>query len=181
MRAYIFIARRVQPSLSLVDHEAEVCILTKLFSYYRFLPPDTKLRKNPLPPRFEPVTWVARRLRGYQLDHRGDRLTSNDLEKKLRRSRAVSCQGDQRLHANQIKQNTPNLQARRETKLSHPPHCLPGNLLLTRPSLHIGQRTSDKNRTHAGFSRCEACCQTCSPGPLRGRRNGGRVEKRART
>ncbi len=56
--AYIFIARRVRPSLSLVDHEAEVCVLTKLFSYCRFLPPDTKVRKKPLPPRFEPVIWV---------------------------------------------------------------------------------------------------------------------------
>ena len=53
-----FIARRVQPSLSLVDNEVEFCLLTKLFS---FLSLSTTIRyeseKNPLPPRFEPVTW----------------------------------------------------------------------------------------------------------------------------
>ena len=31
-----FITRRVQPSLSLVDNEVEFCLLTKLFSSYRF-------------------------------------------------------------------------------------------------------------------------------------------------
>lgn len=35
------------------------------------------------------------------------------------------------------------------------------------------------SRTHAGFLRCEACCQTCSQDPLRGRTAGGRVGKRA--
>ena len=28
VRAFIFIARRIQPFLSLVDHKAEICVLT---------------------------------------------------------------------------------------------------------------------------------------------------------
>ncbi len=51
------------------------CAYSRSFSaFYRFLPPDTKVRKNPLSPRFEPVTWVPEGyLRGCQLDNRGDR------------------------------------------------------------------------------------------------------------
>ena len=57
-----FIARRVQPSLSLVDSEVEFCLLTKLFSFLSLSTTRYESEKNPLPPRFEPVTWS---LEGY--------------------------------------------------------------------------------------------------------------------
>ena len=57
-----FIARRVQPSLSLVDNEVEFCLLTKLFSFLSLSTTRYESEKNPLPPRFEPVTWS---LEGY--------------------------------------------------------------------------------------------------------------------
>ena len=39
-------------------------VYSRSFSaFYRFLLPGTKVRKNPLSPRFEPVTWV---LEGYE-------------------------------------------------------------------------------------------------------------------
>ncbi len=42
----------------LVDHELEVCFLTKLFSILSLSTPRHESEKNPLSPRFEPVTWV---------------------------------------------------------------------------------------------------------------------------
>ena len=70
-----FIARRVRLSLSLVNTKVEFCLLTKLFRYRlsRFPLPGTKVRKKPTLAEIRTRDLAARRLRGYRLDHRGDR------------------------------------------------------------------------------------------------------------
>ena len=63
--AFIFIAIRIQPSLSLVDREVEFCVPTNLSFFTCWaLHRDSNSRPN------------VRRFRGYQLNHRGDRYTS---------------------------------------------------------------------------------------------------------
>ena len=55
--ASIFIARRVRPSLSLVNTKVEFCLLTKLFSYTSLSTTRHECEKK-LSPRLEPVTWL---------------------------------------------------------------------------------------------------------------------------
>ena len=76
VHAFIFLARRIQPFLSLVDREVEFCVLTVLinrsplvghFFVFCFLDEKSQL------PGFELMSKRVRRLRGYQLSYRGDR------------------------------------------------------------------------------------------------------------
>ena len=73
--ALIFLARRIQPFLSLVDREVEFCVLTIysfsirwafLFSFFSF-----SVRKIP----FDGIELTSQRVRGYMvpLSYRGDR------------------------------------------------------------------------------------------------------------
>ena len=72
---HFFIAKRLRLSLSLVNTKVEFCLLTKSFSAInRFPLPGTTVRKKPTLAEIQTRDLVARRLRGYQLDHRGDRL-----------------------------------------------------------------------------------------------------------
>ena len=75
VRALIFLARRIQPFLSLVDREVEFCVLTIesfstrwafLFSFFSF-----SVRKIP----FAGIELTSQRVRGYMvpLSYRGDR------------------------------------------------------------------------------------------------------------
>ena len=75
--ALIFLARRIQPFLSLVDREVEFCVLTIssfstrwafLFSFFSF-----SVRKIP----FAGIELTSQRVRGYMvpLSYRGDRYT----------------------------------------------------------------------------------------------------------
>ena len=76
--ALIFLARRLQPFLSLVDRQVEFCVLTiQSFSTcwailfivsYFFSEEKSQL------PGFELTSQRVRRFRGYQLRYRGDRL-----------------------------------------------------------------------------------------------------------
>ena len=77
VHAFIFLARRMQPFLSLVDREVEFCVLTIeslstswtfLFLFFVFTEEKSQL------PGFELTSQRVRRLRGYQLSYRGDRL-----------------------------------------------------------------------------------------------------------
>ena len=76
--ALIFIARRIQPFLSLVDREVEFCALTKLLIVLHFL--DIFIlfiylfivRENPSSEKLRPN---VRRFRDYQPNHRDDRLS----------------------------------------------------------------------------------------------------------
>ena len=81
VRALIFLARRIQPFLSLVDCEVEFCVLTiELFStrwaffslFFSFL-----VRKIP----FAGIGLTSQVSEGYEvpLSYRGDRLCTNDL------------------------------------------------------------------------------------------------------
>ena len=76
VRALIFLVRRIQPFLSLVDREVEFCVLTIssfstrwafLFSFFSF-----SVRKIP----FAGIELTSQRVRGYMvpLSYRGDRL-----------------------------------------------------------------------------------------------------------
>ena len=71
--AFIFLARRIQPFLSLVDREVEFCVLTiQSFStcghfFFFFCEEKSQL------PGFELTSQRARRFRGYQLSYRDDR------------------------------------------------------------------------------------------------------------
>ena len=72
--AYMLIARRVQPSLSLVDNEVGFLFTHEAFQLLRLSTTRYEREKNPLVPRFEPVTWS---LDGYvdtTLDHWGTGL-----------------------------------------------------------------------------------------------------------
>ena len=73
VRAFIFLARRIQPSLSLVDRQVEFCVLTIssfstrwafLFSFFSF-----SVRKIP----FTGIELTSQRVRGYMvpLSYRG--------------------------------------------------------------------------------------------------------------
>ena len=78
MRALIFLARRIQPFLSLVDREVEFCVLTKynrspLVWHLDFFLGSFREDKSQLP-GFELTSQRVRGLRGYQLIYRGDRL-----------------------------------------------------------------------------------------------------------
>ena len=78
MLAVIFLAKMIQPFLSLVDREVEFCVLTIssfstccasiLFYFVFFCEEKYQL------PEFELTSQRVRRFRGYQLNHRGDRL-----------------------------------------------------------------------------------------------------------
>ena len=89
VRALTFLARRIQPFLSLVDREAEFCVPTNdfivlhllgLYIYiYIYIYICTGIyiliyseEKSQLP-GFELTSPRVRRLRGYQLSYRGDR------------------------------------------------------------------------------------------------------------
>ena len=54
----IFLFEKDPAVPSLVDSNIGVCQLKKLFGFYRFRPPATKVREKPLSPRFEPVKWL---------------------------------------------------------------------------------------------------------------------------
>ena len=88
--AFIFLARRIQPLLSLVDGEVEFCVLTIqsfstrwafLFSFFSF-----SVRKIP----FAGIELMSQRVRGYMLplSYRGDR--QNKFEKFVILSQMVS-------------------------------------------------------------------------------------------
>ena len=73
--ALVFLARRIQPFLSLVDREVEICVQTILnvlhyslgiFFFFFFCEAKSQL------PGFELTSQCVRRFRGYQLNHRGD-------------------------------------------------------------------------------------------------------------
>ena len=79
--ALIFLARRIQPFLSLVDREVEFCVLTIqsfstrwafLFSFFSF-----SVRKIP----FAGIELTSQRVRGYMvpLSYRGDRLVAINI------------------------------------------------------------------------------------------------------
>ena len=76
--AFIFLARRIQPFLSLVDREVEFCVLTiQSFSTrwaFLFLFFSSLVRKIP----FAGIELTSQRVRGYMvpLSYRGDRLVS---------------------------------------------------------------------------------------------------------
>ena len=79
--ALIFLARRIQPSLSLVGREVEFCVLTIqsfstswAFLFYLLFLSDEKSQL----PGFESTSQRVRRFRGYQLSYRGDRLMSEE-------------------------------------------------------------------------------------------------------
>ena len=69
VRAFLFIATRIQPSHSLVNNEVEVFVYSRVF----FMAFHCKVAIFSSQ-KFELPNFAARRLRGYQLDHRGDRL-----------------------------------------------------------------------------------------------------------
>ena len=72
--ALIFLARRIQPFLSLVDREVEFCVLTnQSFSTCWAFSFSFLARKN-LSYRDSNSRPNVRRFRGHQLNHRGDRL-----------------------------------------------------------------------------------------------------------
>ncbi len=76
--AFTSIAKMVGPSLSVVDHEVQICVLTKLFSFLPLSTPRCKRekeRKHPLSATSDEPTRRTRVLevKGH-LDHRGDRL-----------------------------------------------------------------------------------------------------------
>ena len=79
--ALIFLARRIQPFLSLVDREVEFCVLTIycsppvgqfLFSFFSF-----SVRRIP----FAGIELTSQRVRGYMLplSYRGDRQVRSDF------------------------------------------------------------------------------------------------------
>ena len=73
---FFFLARRIQPFLSLVDREVEFCVTIQPFStcwafLFLFLFLFFSEEKSQLP-RFELTSQLVRRLRGYQLSYRGD-------------------------------------------------------------------------------------------------------------
>ncbi len=76
VHAYIFIARRVRRSLSLVDHEVEVCLLTKLFSIPSLSTTRYESEKKNALAEIRTRYLGAKTLREHQLDHRGDRLAT---------------------------------------------------------------------------------------------------------
>ena len=78
VHAFIFLARRIQPFLSLVDREVELCVLTifyrsPLVGHFYFYSLFFSEEKSQLP-GFELTSQRVRRLRGYQLSYRCDRL-----------------------------------------------------------------------------------------------------------
>ena len=84
--ALIFLARRIQPFLSLVDREVEFCVLTIqsfstrwafLFSFFSF-----SVRKIP----FAGIELTSQRARGYMvpLSYRGDVGTQNSTSRSTR-------------------------------------------------------------------------------------------------
>ena len=94
MHAFIFLARRIQPFLSLIDREVELCVLTIsscsppglgiLFFIFYFL-----VRKNPSYP--DSNSQRVKRLRGYQLSYRGDRRLA--INNNIGSSRTVQYNG----------------------------------------------------------------------------------------
>ena len=68
--AFILIARRVRPPLSLVNTKVEFCLLTKLFSYKSLSTTMYESEKKPTLAEIRTRDLVARRLREYRLDHR---------------------------------------------------------------------------------------------------------------
>ena len=80
VRAFIFLARRIQPFLSLVDREVEFCVLTILivlrplgifsFSFSFFSEKNPVCRHRTHVPTCQKVTWLP-------LSYRGDRLSNN--------------------------------------------------------------------------------------------------------
>ena len=75
--ALIFLARRIQPFLSLVDREVEFCVPTNLsfsacWAFFFFFCVG-KFPVRVTAPRFELTSQRVRRFRGYKLNHRGGR------------------------------------------------------------------------------------------------------------
>ena len=82
VRALLFLARRIQPFLSLVDREVEFCVLTiKSFStrwaFFVFLFFYFLVRKIP----FAGIELTSQRVEGYEvpLSYRGDRSTNLNI------------------------------------------------------------------------------------------------------
>ena len=73
VRALTFLARRIQPFLSLVDREAEFCVPTNDFIVLHLLGLYIYSEEKSQLPGFELTSPRVRRLRGYQLSYRGDR------------------------------------------------------------------------------------------------------------
>ena len=69
-----FIARRVRPSLSLVNTTVEFCLLAKISSYKSLSTTRYESERKPTLAEIRTRDLVARSLLGYQLDHRGDRF-----------------------------------------------------------------------------------------------------------
>ena len=75
VHAFIFLARRIQPFLSLVDLEVEfLCTNDSIVLYLLGIFYFIFIEEKSLLPGFELASQRVRRLRGYQLSYRGDRL-----------------------------------------------------------------------------------------------------------
>ena len=68
--ALLFLARRIQPFLSLVDREVEFCRLVGHLFYFILFFGEEKSQS----PGFELKSQRVRRFRDYELNHQGDRL-----------------------------------------------------------------------------------------------------------
>ena len=86
VRALPFLARRIQPFLSLVDREAELCVptISSFSTCWAFLFFIFSEEKSQLP-GFELTSPRVRRLQGYQPSYRGDRYCSLFIHSAVQR------------------------------------------------------------------------------------------------